>query len=65
MKDHPPKRLFLDSWRPEDKALESAEEEQLEQQYPEEIARQRAERHKDTPPLRGFEKLPKGDSNEP
>ena len=34
-----PKRLFKDSWRPEDKALESAEEEALERDYGEEIAR--------------------------
>jgi hypothetical protein len=53
-----PSRFFQDSWRPEDKAMESAEEEQLETEYPEEIARQRAGRHKGTPPLRGFEKPP-------
>jgi hypothetical protein len=58
MKDPLPQRVFQDSWRPEDKALESAEEEQLEMDYPEEIARQRAERHKSTPPLRGFEMPP-------
>jgi hypothetical protein len=33
-----PKRLFKDSWRPEDKALESAEEEALERDYGEKIA---------------------------
>lgn len=58
MKSHPPRRIFQDSWRPEDKALESAEEEQLAQEFPDEIARQRAERHKGTPPLRGFERSP-------
>jgi hypothetical protein len=31
--------LFKDSWRPEDKALESAEEEALERDYGDEIAR--------------------------
>jgi len=58
MKNEHPRRFFQDSWRPEDKALESAEEEQLESEFPDEIARQRAERHKDTPPLRGFERSP-------
>ena len=57
-----PKRVFQDSWRPEDKAQESAEEEVLEQEYPEEIARERAERHLHTPPLRGFEIAPSDDS---
>jgi hypothetical protein len=33
--------LFKDSWRPEDKALESAEEEALERDYGDEIARAR------------------------
>lgn len=55
---HHPKRIFQDSWRPEDKALESAEEEFLEQEYPDEIAKERAERHIHTPPLRGFEQAP-------
>lgn len=59
-----PHRYFQDSWRPEDKALESAEEDQLEQTYPVEIAKQRAERHKGTPPLRGFEIPPRVRSNE-
>ncbi|HEY5792619.1 MAG TPA: hypothetical protein VIS74_04930 [Chthoniobacterales bacterium] len=54
-----PKRYFQDSWRPEDKAMESAEERQLEVDYPMQIARQRAERHKATPPLRGFEQAPR------
>jgi hypothetical protein len=57
-----PKRLFKDSWRPEDKALESAEEEALERDYGDEIARDRAQRHKDTPAIGGFEKAPSGDS---
>jgi hypothetical protein len=52
------KRLFKDSWRPEDKALESAEEEALERDYADEIARDRAQRHKDTPAIGGFEKAP-------
>lgn len=65
MKDHEPRRFFQDSWRPEDKALESAEEEQLEAEYPVEIARQRAERHKSTPPLRGFEMPPRVRHTEP
>jgi hypothetical protein len=56
------KRLFKDSWRPEDKALESAEEEALERDYAEEIARDRAQRHKDTPAIGGFEKAPAGES---
>lgn len=58
MNEKQPRRIFQDSWRPEDKALESAEEEQLEHEFPEEIAKQRAERHKATPPLRGFERSP-------
>lgn len=49
-------RLFKDSWRPEDKALESAEEEGLEGNYADEIAKDRAERHRNTPAIRGFEK---------
>jgi hypothetical protein len=53
-----PKRLFKDSWRPEDKALESAEEEALEQTDGDEVARDRAERHKHTPAIAGFEKPP-------
>jgi hypothetical protein len=53
-----PKRLFKDSWRPEDKALESAEEEALERDYGEEIARDRARRHKQTPAIVGFDKAP-------
>jgi hypothetical protein len=53
-----PKRLFKDSWRPEDKALESAEEEALERDYGEEIARDRARRHKQTPAIAGFDKAP-------
>jgi hypothetical protein len=57
-----PKRLFKDSWRPEDKALESAEEEALERDYGEEIANDRAQRHKDTPAIAGFEKAPPQDS---
>jgi hypothetical protein len=65
MKDSRPNRYFQDSWRPEDKALESAEEEQLEAEYPVEIARQRAERHKSTPPLRGFEMPPRVRQTEP
>jgi hypothetical protein len=51
-----PRRLFKDSWRPEDKALESAEEEALERDYGDEIAQERAERHRHTPPMAGFEK---------
>ena len=58
MKNSDPKRLFKDSWRPEDKALESAEEEVLEKKYPEEIANDRAKRHKQSPPIQGFEKPP-------
>lgn len=54
----PVNREFQDSWRPEDKALESAEEEALQAGHPDEIARSRAERHKHTPALRGFEKPP-------
>jgi hypothetical protein len=62
-KKHTPfRRFFKDSWRPEDKALESAEEEALEPEHRDEIARERAERHKHTPPLAGFEKPP---SDEP
>jgi hypothetical protein len=57
-----PKRLFKDSWRPEDKALESAEEEALERDYGEEVANDRARRHKDTPAIAGFEKAPSQDS---
>ena len=57
----PPKRLFKDSWRPEDKALESAEEEALERDYGDEIARDRAQRHKDTPAIGGFDKAPPSD----
>ena len=53
-----PKRLFKDSWRPEDKALESAEEEALEREYGDEIATDRAQRHKQTPAIGSFEKLP-------
>jgi hypothetical protein len=53
-----PKRLFKDSWRPEDKALESAEEEALERDYGDEIAQDRADRHKHTPAIAGFEKAP-------
>jgi len=56
-----PKRIFQDSWRPEDKAQESAEEEVLEHEFPEEIAKERAERHLHTPPLRGFEPAPTED----
>ena len=41
MKDSHPQRVFKDSWRPEDKALESAEEEVLERQDPEKIAQER------------------------
>lgn len=52
-----PERLFKDSWRPEDKAMESAEEEVLERKFPGQIQAQRAERHKQTPALRGFERL--------
>lgn len=59
MKKETPPRMFRDSWRPEDKALESAEEEALRPQFPDEIARQRAERHAETPPLRGFEHPPR------
>jgi hypothetical protein len=54
MKNSNPKRLFKDSWRPEDKALESAEEEALEKKYPEEIARDRAKQDrqdKQSPPV--------------
>ena len=51
MKNSNPKRLFKDSWRPEDKALESAEEEALEKKYPEEIARDRAKQDKQSPPI--------------
>ena len=51
MKNSNPKRLFKDSWRPEDKALESAEEEALEKKYPEEIARDRATQDKQSPPI--------------
>jgi hypothetical protein len=40
-KQRHPTRLFKDSWRPEDKALESAEEEALERDYGDEIARAR------------------------
>ena len=58
-----PKRLFKDSWRPEDKALESAEEEALERDYGDEIARDRAQRHKQTPAIGGFEKSPRSDSS--
>jgi hypothetical protein len=53
-----PRRLFKDSWRPEDKALESAEEEALERDYGDEIAHERAERHRHTPAMAGFEKSP-------
>ena len=53
-----PERLFKDSWRPEDKALESAEEEALERDYGDEIARDRAQRHRQTPAIGGFEKAP-------
>ena len=49
-------RLFKDSWRPEDKALESAEEEGLEGNYADEIAKDRAERHRNTPAIRGVRK---------
>ena len=55
-KQRHPRRLFKDSWRPEDKALESAEEEALERDYGDEIARARAERHRHTPAMAGFEK---------
>jgi hypothetical protein len=58
MRKQRPKRFFKDSWRPEDKALESAEEEVLEKEYPEEIARARARRHQKTPSMRGFERPP-------
>jgi hypothetical protein len=58
-----PKRLFKDSWRPEDKALESAEEEALERDYGDEIARDRAQRHKQTPAIGGLEKAPPSDSS--
>jgi hypothetical protein len=58
-----PKRLFKDSWRPEDKALESAEEEALERDYGDEIARDRAQRHKQTPAIGGFEKAPPSGSS--
>lgn len=58
-----PKRLFKDSWRPEDKALESAEEEVLERDYGDEIARDRAQRHQQTPAIGGFEKAPPSDSS--
>jgi hypothetical protein len=58
-----PKRLFKDSWRPEDKALESAEEEALERDYGDEIARDRAQRHEQSPPIKGFEKAPPSDSS--
>jgi hypothetical protein len=51
-----PRRLFKDSWRPEDKALESAEEEALERDYGDDIARSRAERHKHTPAMATFER---------
>lgn len=61
-KKHTPfRRFFKDSWRPEDKALESAEEEGLVPEHRDEIARERAERHKHTPPLAGFEKPPSDD----
>jgi hypothetical protein len=60
-----PKRLFKDSWRPEDKALESAEEEALERDYGDEIARDRAQRHKQTPAIGGFEKAPPLVKNSP
>lgn len=53
-----PRQYFRDSWRPEDKAMESAEEEQLEPDYPDEIAKQRAERHSHTPAIKGFERPP-------
>ena len=58
MKDSHPQRVFKDSWRPEDKALESAEEEVLERQDPEKIAQERADRHRHTPAMKGFEKSP-------
>jgi hypothetical protein len=48
MKDSHPQRLFKDSWRSEDKALESAEEQVLERQDPEKIAQERADRHRHT-----------------
>jgi hypothetical protein len=56
-----PRRLFKDSWRPEDKALESAEEEALERDYGDEIARDRAQRHEQSPAIKGFEKAPPPD----
>jgi hypothetical protein len=65
MRNARPKRLFKDSWRPEEKALESAEEEVLEKEYPEEIARARAKRHKKTPAMKGFEKPRRDRSEEP
>jgi hypothetical protein len=65
MRNPHPKRLFKDSWRPEDKALESAEEQVLERQSPEEIAKDRADRHRHTPAIKGFEKAPKGRPEEP
>ncbi len=40
-----PEQHFRDSWRPEDKALESAEEEALEKKFPDEIEERRAHRH--------------------
>ena len=56
-------RLFKDSWRPEDKALESAEEEALERVYGDEIARDRAQRQRQTPAIGGFEKAPSSESS--
>lgn len=51
---------FRDSWRPEDKAMESAEEEQLERCDRDEVEKRRAERHKNTPALNPFEQPPGG-----
>lgn len=53
-----PRRLLKDSWRPEDKALESAEEKALERDYGDDIARSRAERHRH-PPARAVVERPR------
>ncbi|MDX2080708.1 MAG: hypothetical protein SFU53_07975 [Terrimicrobiaceae bacterium] len=60
MKPDEPEQFFRDSWRPEDKAMESAEEAALEREFPEEIQRRREERYRNP-----VERQPESDAEKP